>query len=162
LSMDELSGTPDAGITVVKINAEKYLEAKEKERDAVIAMFVALFKKKRLKKSDFDDSLTDIISFIDSFVCDVPHALDYVGELIGTLLQIKAVNIAWLCHQCKEHKAIAPPAFNGPEKIVRHTMQEVKKKFGNDTVADLFGGSDKELSDLLGAEKWTEIKSAPL
>ena len=66
------------------------------------------------------------------------------------------------CHQCKECQAMAPPAFNGPEKIVRHTMQEVKNKFGNETVVDLFGGSDKELSNLLGAEKWTEIKSAPL
>ena len=154
LSVDELSGTPDAGLTLVSRNADRIMDCKDNEREAISTMLALLFVKGKLSKDDVGNGMAEAVEFIDSFVIDSPKAYDYLGDLLSALFNAKALTIAWLCEQCEKLEAA-----DTPEKVVRKTMEAMKNKFGPAAVKECFGGADAslKLAALLGEDKWNAI-----
>jgi translation initiation factor 4G len=162
VSVDELSGTPNAGMTLVSKNADRIFECKDAERDAISAMLTMLFDKGKLANDDIRNGLVDVVEFIADIVIDSPKAYEYLGDLLSAMLKIKALDVSWLCEQCEKLKSLDPDS-DAPEKVVRKTMEATKQKFGVDALASCFGGKDDlQLAGLLGPDKWNAIASEML
>ena len=154
LSMDEISGTPDAGSRLVMTNAERMMEAKKDERKAIYRIISILVEKGRLTKEDVQKGLEAPIEFIDDVVMDSPRAYEYIGDLLGDMLRLKAIDMPWLCEQLAKTKTDNPNT-QAPEKVVRFSLNALKASGGSKAVS---GASDDEsLSRLLGAENWKAI-----
>ena len=149
LSMDEVLGSPDAGKIIVQSNVEYALEAKDPERAAINDIVAILFTKGRLKPTDIQDAMLDLVEFIDSFVCDSPGAFGYVGEMLATFLNIKALNIPWLCDATSR-------CMNQPDKlkVIDNAVEKMKAKYGDDEARACFGGANESraLEQLLGPD----------
>jgi translation initiation factor 4G len=92
----------------------------------------------------------DAIEFIDSFVMDSPRAYEYLGNLLGSLLQIKAFDVEWLCEQLEKTKA--DPDTVAPVKLVRYTITSA-----GPSAKGSFSAAEKALVGLLGADSWKTI-----
>lgn len=154
LSVDELSGTPEAGLTMVQLNADRLMDCKEDERKAIVEMITIIFQKGKLTKGDVENGMADMVEFIESFVIDAPKAFDFLGEMLGSLLNAKALNITWLCEQCKK---ISPGAA---EKVVKCSMEYIKVSHGADAVKSSVGGEGPALGNVIGADKWKAISDS--
>jgi len=152
LSMDELSGTKDAGLILVQKNADRMFDCKENERKGIVEMIKVTYEKGKLRKEDLRNGLMDSIEFIDSVVVDCPKAFEYMGELTGILLTLKALDVDWFCEQCEKTKL--DPNSEAPEKMVRATLG-----FMNGSDKAIFAKSDKAMNALLGDGKWSEIST---
>jgi translation initiation factor 4G len=162
VSVEELSGTPDAGMILVSKNADRMFECKDAERDAISAMLTVLFEKGKLTKGDIRNGLVDVVEFIADIVIDSPKAYEYLGDLLSTMFKIKVLDTAWLCEQLEKLKSEDPDS-DAPEKVVRKTMEATRRKFGVDAVKSCFGGKDDpQLVALLGADKWKTVASEML
>ncbi|CAB9501446.1 factor 4 gamma 2 [Seminavis robusta] len=155
LSMDELSGTPDAGQTLVLKSADSLLECKEAERKAITDTIRILYEKKKLSKDDIRNGLVDCIEFIDSMVCDCPKVFEYVADLLSALFKVNAVDVQWLCDSLEKTKV--DPDTPAPEKLTRATITSVRSQDGPDAAKDIFGKSSSAMNSLLGADKWNAI-----
>jgi translation initiation factor 4G len=151
LSIDELSATPGAAVKVVSENADRIMDCKDNEREAIYRILSILFEKEKLSKDDVRDGLMDAIEFIDSFVMDSPRAFEYLGNLLGDMLRLNAIDIKWLCEQCEKTKV--DPNTEAPEKLILHSLQALKASGGSiSEVVD-----DSALSGLLGDDTWKAI-----
>jgi translation initiation factor 4G len=159
VSIDELSGTPDAGMTLVSKNADRIFECKDAERDAISAMLTVLFEKGNLTKGDIRNGLVDVVEFIADIFIDSSKAYEYVGNLLSAMLKIKVLDTAWPCEPLEKLKAVDPDS-DAPEKVVRKSMEATRQKFGVDAVKSCFGSKDDlQLVALLGADKGNVIAS---
>jgi hypothetical protein len=157
LTMGEMAGTPGGGKTIVSKNADRIMDCKDDERQAITRIFCILFEKGKLSSSDIQDGLVDTIEFIDSLVCDAPKAYDYLGDVLGEMLRIKAAEMSWLCEQAEKTKVDGP----GPaEKIVRATLNGLKKSGGDSTAREIADKHANELSNLLGADTWKAVSES--
>lgn len=149
LSMDDLSGTPDAGRSVVQINLDDAFEAKENERRASIAMVVVLYKSNKLSKSDIEAPMADIIEFIDSLVVDAPGAFNYLGDMLTAFFEIKALSPSWLYASTNKCEKASDKA-----KVISTFFKSMKAKLGGGAVKALFGesGARQSLEKLLGSD----------
>jgi len=149
LSMDEVLDSPNAGNIIVQTNVEYAIEAKAPERAAINEIVAILFNKGRLTPAHVQESMVDLVEFIDSFVCDSPHAFEYVGEMLATFLNIKALNIPWLCEATSK-------CMNQPDKfkVIDHALEAMKAKYGDGAARACFGGSSESraLETLLGPD----------
>jgi translation initiation factor 4G len=155
LTMDEIAGTPDAGIKLVSLNADRLMECKEDERKAIYSLLSILVEKKKLSKEDVREGCNDIIEFIDSLVMDSPRAYEYLGELLGEMLRVKAIDMEWLCKQCEKVKGLEPDSV-APEKIIRLSLKTLREKGGNLAVKAAIS-DEKLVTALLGAPTWQSI-----
>jgi DNA repair exonuclease SbcCD ATPase subunit len=155
LNMGEIAGTPDAGIKLVSLSAERLMECKEDERKAIYSILPILFEKKKLSKEDVREGCTEIIEFLDSFVMDFPKAYEYLGQLLGEMLRVKAFDMVWLCEQCENIK-VADPDTITPEKVIRFSLKTLKAKGGNLAVKAAIS-DEKLVTALLGAPTWQSI-----
>ena len=149
LSMDEVLGSPDAGKIIVQSNVEYALEAKDLERMAINEIVTILFTKGRVTSKDIQESMLDLVEFIDSFVCDSPKAFEYVGQMLATFLNMKALNISWLCD------ATSRCMNQGDKlKVIDNALEATKAKYGVDAVRTTFGGASEmgALESLLGSD----------
>lgn len=151
LSMDELSGTPDAGKTMVQVYCEGSFECKDDERKAVIKILSFLFQKGKLTAADFDTPLGELVEFVDSFVIDAPKAIDYLGDMLAEFIHIKAVTVPWLAEQC----AKLGHAPDVREKVIECTIESMKRTQGVAEAKGHFGASRAELTKVLGSDGWT-------
>jgi hypothetical protein len=142
-SMDEVLNSPDAGKIIVGTNTEYAIEAKAPEHAAINEIIAILFTKGRLQPKDVQSGMLDVVEFIDAFVCDSPHAFEYVGEMLATLLHIKALSIPWL------YKAASNIA-NDPDKckLIDHAL-EAMSKYGDEAVHFTFGGASERTFEQL-------------
>ena len=108
---------------------------------------------------DIQSGLAELVEFIDSFVLDSPKAYDYLAEVLSDLIVVEALDAGWLCEQAEKLKL--SPEADGHEKVVRKTMEAMKKKHGVDAVHKSFGGTDDslKLAGLIGADKWNSMGS---
>ena len=83
LSMDELSGTRDAGFTLVQASADDMMECKEADRKAIIQIISILAEKGKLSPNEVKKGLADPIEFIDSMAMDAPRAFEFMGVLLA-------------------------------------------------------------------------------
>lgn len=155
LSWKEMAGTPGAGAKLVSKNADRLMECKDDERSAINKIFVTLVEKKILTSDDVKNGLMDAIEFIDSCVMDSPRAFEYLGDVLGALLVLKAIDVAWICEQLAKTK-VDNAATPAPVKVIRFTIAGGAKSRGG-SVADDFKSADKALTDLLGADSWKTI-----
>jgi len=155
LTMDEISGTPEAGLKLVSTNAERLMDCKDNERNAINSIITILFEKKKLTSEDVRNGLMDAIEFIDSFVMDSPKAFQYLGDLLGALLILKAFDVPWLCEQLEKTKV--DPGTRAPEKVIRFTFAAAKASGDAVIVKNAFTSADKALLDLLDADSWAAI-----
>ena len=160
LSMEELSGTPDAGVTLVQKYGDRMMDCKDDERKSIVAIVSFLFKKGKLTTDDVGNGLMDTVEFIDSLVIDAPRAYEYLADLLSALLEAKAVSVSWLCEQCEKTKM--DPNTNAPERVIKETMVATKEKYGAATASSIFGDSADQLATLLGNDKWNALASSIL
>lgn len=155
LTMDEnLSGNPDAGSIIVQLYADQSMDCKAPVRKAMIDILTILYKAGKLSKSDVEVPMADMVEFIDSFVVDSPGAIGYLGELLAPFLDMKALDIKWLCEKTsmlinkEDHK-----------KVIHHAIVEMKKACGDGAARAVFGGPNevKALEQLLGAGEFQAI-----
>jgi hypothetical protein len=154
LSVDELSGTPDYGSQFVSMNSDHIIDCKEDERKSIFSMLALLVEKGKITSSDVKAGLMDLIEFIDSFVCDAPKAFDYLGEMLSTMLRVKAVDVSYVCEHAEKTK---PSSEANPEKIIRAFAGAIEASQGKDALRASFSGSAKALESLLGSDKWAAI-----
>jgi translation initiation factor 4G len=150
LSMHEVSGTPGAGVKIVSLNVDRLMDCKDDERKAINSIIKILFEKKKITSDDVKNGFMDAIEFIDSFVMDSPRAYEYLGNLLGALLQIKAFDVEWLCEQLEKTKA--DPDTVAPVKLVRYTITSA-----GPSAKGSFSTAEKALVELLGADSWKAI-----
>ena len=158
LSMDELAGTPDAGFTLVQSSADDMMECKEADRKAIIQIISILAEKGKISPDEVKKGLADPIEFIDSMAMDAPRAFEFMGALLGALLRIGSIDVAWLCTQSETTKQ--DPTTKAPSRIVGETLKVLAKEIGKDAAAAKFAAAESSLSSLLGgADKWSSVKS---
>lgn len=157
-SWDEISGTPDAGSKVVGKNCDRMMDCRDDERVAIVKMITLLVEKGKLTKEDVRNGLVDTIEFIDSFVMDSPRAYEYLGEILGHMVRLKAIDVSWLCEQLEKTKV--DPNTRAPEKVVSTTVAALKTIGAADVAKAAFGSSgDKSLVSLMGSEAWESISA---
>ncbi|EED88616.1 eukaryotic translation initiation factor, partial [Thalassiosira pseudonana CCMP1335] len=156
MSMDEVLGSPDAGKTVVQVNVEYAIDCKAPERQALIEMIVILFKNGKLSKSDVQVPMLDMVEFIDSFVVDSPGAFGYLGEMLSAFLDVKTLDIAWLCDATSK-------VMNKSDqvKVIDHAMKVMTANYGEGATRACFGGPGESvaLSQLLGQAEFEKLVS---
>ena len=157
LSMDELGGTKDAGLTLVSKSADALLECKEAERKAISDVIRILYENKKLTSAEIKDGLVDAVEFIDSSVIDCPKLYEYVGDLLAVLFEAKAVDVAWYVETVEKTKT--DPNTPAPEKITRATIGSVRKSGGASAAQGIFGSSSSQMNGLVGADKWSAISN---
>ncbi|GAX12806.1 translation initiation factor 4G [Fistulifera solaris] len=156
MSMDEISGTPDAGIVLVSKNADHMMECKDDERKAIYQMISILFEKDKITKGDIMEGTKDVIELIDDLVVDSPRAYEYLGDFLGLLLRLKAVDLNWICEECEKTKEFNPHT-QAPEKLIQFALLNLKKTSGKQAVADVVA-NDNGVTSLLG-DKWTALRA---
>ena len=157
LSMDELGGTQDAGLTLVTKSADALLDCKESERKAISDVIRILYENKKLTSAEIKNGLADFIEFIDSMVIDCPKLFEYVGDLLAVLFQVKAVDVSWYVDTVEKTKA--DPGTSAPEKLTRATIGSVRKSGGASAAQAIFGSSGSQMNGLVGADKWSAISN---
>lgn len=155
LTWGEVSGTPDAGRKIVTNSADRMMECKNDERNAIVRILSILKEKGKISKSDLQEGLADVIEFIDSTLMDSPKAYEYMGQLFCEMLRIKALDLQWICKELEKTKL--DPNTKAPEKIVGYTLTDLKKAAGPDGVKSALANSESALAKLLGADKWRSI-----
>jgi len=164
LTMNELSSTPNAGLTVVQINTDAAMDCKDAERDAIIEMLSILAEKGKLSRTDFETPMGELIEFIDSFVIDSPRAFKYLGDMLAEFLRVKVLDVPWMCRQCAKLKELDPDTKSA-ERVVIETIESMKDidVVGADGAKSFFGSSSEAALDtLLGADRWSELKAEKL
>lgn len=155
LSMDELSGTKNAGLTLVAKSADALLDCKEAERKAITDVTRILFEQGKLSKDDIQNGLAEFIEFIDSMILDCPKLFEFVGEWLGVMFVKKAVDVQWFCDTLEKTKH--DPNTQAPEKLTRATISSIRSSAGVGAAKECFGGNSGAMNSLLGAEKWSAI-----
>jgi len=153
LTMDELKSTPKLGETVVKLNADVVLDCKDQERTSIVKMLSVLFKQNKLSCSDFEEPIGELVEFIDSFMIDSPNALCFLALMLSEFVQVKALNIGWLCFQTEKLRQTSAKLI--PE-VIGKTMDFLIKHHGLDTAREAFLPHKDALGNLLG-EKLEEV-----
>jgi len=156
LSFDELTGTPDAGKTLVTKSADDSMECKDPERDAILRILSILVEKGKLKKEDVESGLVDVIEFIDSMVMDAPRAFEYLGNILGEMLRVKATSVAWVCEQLEKTKA-SDPGTKAPEEVIYFALSWLKTKGGPSALDESLRSSEVHVEKVLGADKWKTL-----
>ena len=148
LTWAEISGTPNAGLELVKKHVEYMMDCKDVERDAIYKIIRELSERGKLTKADVQDGLADTIEFIDDIAVDCPRAHDYLGTLIGDMLRIKLFDLGWLCDQCEKTKIDS--SITASEKILRSALLEWKKSTSSELVKSQVQINISRLRDLIG------------
>jgi len=164
LTMDELSSTPNAGLTIVQTNTDSAMDCKDAERDAIVEMLSILAEKGKLSRSDFETPVGELIEFIDSFVVDSPRAFKYLGDMLAEFIRVKVLDVPWMCRQCAKLKDLDPDTKSG-ERVIVETIESMKESddVGIDGAKSFFGASSEAaLETLLGADRWSEVKAERL
>jgi hypothetical protein len=157
LSMDDLAGTQDAGSILVSRYADRSMDCKEGERQAIISILTLLVESQKLTKDDIRSGLADSIEFVDSTVIDCPKAYEYLGEMLAPMIRLNAIDVNWLCEQCEKPKELDPES-PVPALVVKNAAIAVKSKFGADAARSIFSNTDVALCGLIGADKWSAIR----
>lgn len=155
LTMDEnLAGNPDAGSIIVQLYADKAMDCKAPEREAMIDILVILYKAKKLTKSDVEVPMADMVEFIDSFVVDSPGAIGFLGEMLAPFLDMKVLSVPWLCE-----KTALLMKKEDQKEVIHKVIVETKKACGDGAARAVFGGPNevKALEQLLGAGEFQAI-----
>jgi len=153
LSMDETSNTPDAGKTIVQVNIDSAIDCKEEERIAIISMISLLFTNGKLTMADIEDPMGEMIEFADSFIVDSPRALHYIADMVAEFLQIKALDVLWLCKQTKK----LTHCLDLIPEIIGLTVKALTRKFGPDNAKVIFIPHSNVIGDLIGKDAWNDI-----
>ena len=95
-----------------------------------------------------------MIEFIDSYVYDAPKAFDYLGDMLTTMYNVKAIDVAWICEQAKKTELADK---SNPEKIIRALAGAMEAKNGKDGVKAAL--SDPSVSKLLG-DRWEGVRAS--
>ena len=161
LSMDDLSGTPNAGAVIVHVNVDYAIECQDAERDSIIMMLSTLYENGKLSPTDFQPSVSELIQFIGDFVIDSPRVFEYLGKMLAEFIHIRALTVPWMCQQCTKLNE-TNPNNNEPEKVIKATIDAMKEKHGTKDTKTSFSGAAKDLVKLLGADKWASISSEKL
>jgi translation initiation factor 4G len=148
LTWDEISGTPNAGLELVKKHVEYMMDSKDVERDAIYKIIRELSERGKLTKADVQDGLVDAIEFIDDIAVDCPRAHDYLGTLIGDMLRIKMFDLGWLCDQCEKTKVDSNSEAS--EKLIRSAFIGWRKSTSSETVKAQVQLYISRLRDLIG------------
>ena len=156
LSMDELKTTPAGGKTMVEINLDASLDCKDKEREGIYTMFKALFRNGKLSPQDIQDPLGGIIEFLGSFVVDCPKAIQYISDLVADFIVLKALDLGWYIEQVKKLVEFDGHLVPG---LLELTILSLIVRLGLDEVKTVVNKYDSNLTELLGKEKWIEIKT---
>ena len=158
LSMEEISGTPDAGVTLVQTSADEMMDCKEVEREAIIKIIPILAEKGTISSDDVKNGLADAIEFIDSMAMDAPRAFEFMGELLASLLRVGAIDVEWLCTQTETTKQ--DPRTKAPPRIVGETLKALANETGNDAALNTFDSAESSLVQLLGSDdEWAAVKA---
>jgi translation initiation factor 4G len=155
LSMDELVGTPNYGVTFVQKSCDYIIDCRDNERSSVYALHTLLVQKGRLSSADIKAGMTDLIEFIDSYACDAPRAYDYLGEFLGHMIKAKAIEVSWVCEQAEQTKISRD---DNPEKIIMALINAMQTTFGNEETKAMVQSSLSALEKLLGADKWGAVR----
>jgi translation initiation factor 4G len=158
LSMEELSGTPDAGTILVQSSADSMMDSKDTEREAIVKIISILAERGKISSEEVKNGLLDTIEFIDSFAMDAPRAFEYVGELLAPLLKIDTIDVDWICKQSETTKV--EPNTKAPSRIVGETLKALAKLTGTEAAVEKFDASQSSVVQLLGStDEWSSIKA---
>lgn len=158
LSMDELSGTDNAGATFVSQSADAFMECKEAERKAVTEVIRLLYLEKKLTNDEIQSGLAEFLEFIDSMICDCPKLFEYVGDLMAVLFEAKALNVQWYADTVEKIKA-GDAETSAPDKLTRAIIGGIRNNGDTSVAKEIFGSSDSVMNGLMGADKWKSISN---
>ena len=156
LTWDEISGTPNAGLELVKKHVEYMMDGKNDEREAIYKIIRELSERGKLTKADVQGGLVDAIEFIDDIAVDCPRAHEYLGTLIGDMLRIKMFDIGWLCDQCEKTK-VDNSNSAASEKLLRSAFSEWKKSTSSEVVKPQLQINISRLKELIGESTMQSI-----
>jgi len=157
LSVDELAGTPEWGRKLVSKNCDRIIDCKDDERSAIYKLHAILVEKDRLSSEDVKEGMIDLIEFIDSYVYDAPRAFDYLGELLTSMIKVKAVDMPYICEQAAKTKMSSD---ENPGKIIDALANAMKNGMGASDAKSVLTAHESTVSELVGAEKWASIKGS--
>jgi hypothetical protein len=157
LSLDELSGTPEYLTQFVQVNCDRVVDCKDEERAAIYSLLALLVQQGKLSSDDFMAGVADLIEFIDSYFCDAPRAYEYLGDLLATMMKVKAVAIPFICEQAEKSKM---GSDENPFKIMEALVSSMKKIVGADETKVILDANKSAIEALLGADKWSVIRSS--
>lgn len=100
-SFEKVSGAPDVGSQIVRLNSDYYLESKADEKVTIESMFLKLYEHKKLTSTDFSP-VGELVEFVGSFVIDFPDAYESLGKLVAVLIKADIVTRKWFCTQCEK------------------------------------------------------------
>ena len=155
LTADEVLATPGAGKTIVRTNIDYVADCKLSELQGIIDMIMALYMNKKVSGSDIEAAMSDLVEYIDSYVCDNPKVFHYVGQMFSTFTNADILTGAWLC-DCTS-KIMGGDDFKF--KVIEEAMKSIKSKHGGKGVVSCFGSDKDALERLLGPAKVQELSS---
>jgi hypothetical protein len=84
------------------------------------------------------------------------RAYDYIGEILSTMLRMKAIDIPWVREQCEKAKISLE---ENPEKIISAMAGALEAQNGKEGVKGVFGESlaVESLEGLVGEANWKRI-----
>jgi len=159
LSFDELLGVKDAETKFVTKNTDDSMECKEVERRAIVRILSVLFEKGRLSQEHVKDGLSEVIEFIDSIAVDAPRAYEYLGQIVGEMARVTALDLPWLCEQLQKAKD-SDDKSKAPSKVVSATLKSLKEAGGSSSVQSSLKDSESALEKLLGPDEWRSISNS--
>lgn len=155
LSMDETKGSPDAERIIAQAILDAAVDCKDEERAVIIQVLSILYKNERLTSKDIGPPFGEIIEFLDSYLCDSPQVLTYMGNIMAEFLHIGALDVNWLCEQTtklKEFSSHIIPSF------IESCVTSSLARNGAEMTKSYFDSASGALNDLLGSE-WNGIAS---
>ena len=141
---------------MVEINLDASLDCKDKEREGIYTMFKTLFRNGKLSPQDIQGPLGGIIEFLGSFVVDCPKAIQYISDLVADFIVLKALDLGWFIEQVKKLVEFDGHLVPG---LLELTILSLIVRLGLDEVKTVVNKYDSNLTELLGKEKWIEIKT---
>merc|ERR1719487_2674640 len=119
-------------------------------------MLAMLVEKGRISSADVKTGLVDLIEFIDSYVYDAPKAFDYLGDILSTMIKVKAIDMAWICEQAEKTKL---SSAENPERILKSLAGSLKTVLGEDEAKSVLGIGTIFIEKLVGTDKCAAIKN---
>ncbi|XP_072036491.1 LOW QUALITY PROTEIN: eukaryotic translation initiation factor 4 gamma 1-like [Amphiura filiformis] len=151
-------GSPERMHLFVRLSIEHVLEMDSKSRLATGSLFHKLIKENLLSVQQYLQGLNEVLEFADDMAIDIPLIWEYLGELMGSMIQDKRQSIDYL------GKALEPVKPSGKAGVLlANILRTAEKNIGAEDLNDLwqstgltwdqFVPSDENVLDFVKSKK---------
>lgn len=126
---------------------EMVLEKSEHGRFLVGQLLHDLIKNGDLDMQHYVDGLMELLGFAEDMIIDIPQIMKYYGQIVGPMIQDRAINIKFLA------TVVRPLPDTFVSKFLACVLNDAASRLGHDGVGELWRASGLSWPDLLGADK---------